>query len=139
MRGRPQGRPFHFAIRRDISAACRPGAAASTPSGAPNSDDASLLANETRNALVEAGINAVHLIGAGLLWWASTLQDFGAFYPALIAYALCYMPTLALVSAMVEWISDNNFISSSDIPEYFSSCRISIRRSNNIAMNSSFQ
>lgn len=36
----------------------------STPSGAPNSDDASLLANETRNALVEAGISYAAVAGS---------------------------------------------------------------------------
>ncbi len=36
----------------------------STPSGAPNSDDASVLANETRNALVEAGISYAAVAGS---------------------------------------------------------------------------
>jgi nucleoside transporter len=42
----------------------------------------------------------LHLIGAGLLYWVSTLQTFGSFYWVLLAYALCYMPTLALTNAL---------------------------------------
>lgn len=36
----------------------------STPSGAPNSGDASVLANETRNALVEAGVSYAAVAGS---------------------------------------------------------------------------
>ncbi len=36
----------------------------STPSGSPNSDAASLLANETRNALVEAGVSYAAVAGS---------------------------------------------------------------------------
>ena len=42
----------------------------------------------------------LHLVGAGMLWWASTLTTFGAFYLALIGYGLCYMPTLALTNSI---------------------------------------
>ena len=42
----------------------------------------------------------LHLVGAGLLYYTSTLSTFGGFYPALLAYTLCYMPTLALTNAL---------------------------------------
>lgn len=47
-------------------------------------------------------VNAVlHLIGSGLLWWCSTITDSpDQFFWIMLAYFLCYMPTLALVNAI---------------------------------------
>ena len=45
-------------------------------------------------------LGVLHLVGAGLLYCASTIQQPGPFFWALLAYALLYMPTLALVNAI---------------------------------------
>jgi nucleoside transporter len=42
----------------------------------------------------------LHLVGAALLWWISTITDPGTFFWALLAYAVCYMPTLGLANAI---------------------------------------
>lgn len=42
----------------------------------------------------------LHLLGAGLMYWATTITEPGLFFWVLLAYAICYMPTLALVNAI---------------------------------------
>jgi nucleoside transporter/PQQ-dependent catabolism-associated beta-propeller protein len=42
----------------------------------------------------------LHLVGAVVLFAASTQTEFGAFYGVLLAYALCFMPTLALSNSI---------------------------------------
>jgi NHS family xanthosine MFS transporter len=38
----------------------------------------------------------LHLIGAGLLLWASTVRDFDTLYTIMLLNAIVYMPTIAL-------------------------------------------
>ncbi|MBN2130038.1 MAG: nucleoside permease [Sedimentisphaerales bacterium] len=48
----------------------------------------------------ERVLGVLHLLGGAALWWASTVTAPGAFFWVLLLYALCYMPTLALVNAV---------------------------------------
>ncbi len=45
-------------------------------------------------------LGVLHLIGAALLWYASTVADFDSFYPTILIYMILYMPTLALVNSV---------------------------------------
>jgi nucleoside transporter len=42
----------------------------------------------------------LHLVGAGLLYWVSTLHEFGSFYPVLLAYTISYMAGHGLTSTL---------------------------------------
>jgi len=57
-----------------------------------------LIADQFFSAQKVLGI--LHLAGAGLLFYASTLSTFGSFFPVILAYMILYMPTLALVNSV---------------------------------------
>ncbi|MGK7393035.1 MAG: nucleoside permease [Candidatus Cyclobacteriaceae bacterium M3_2C_046] len=48
----------------------------------------------------EKVLGFLHIIGGGLLLMSSTLTTFAWFYPVIILYTICYMPTLALTNAL---------------------------------------
>lgn len=45
-------------------------------------------------------LGVLHLIGAALLWYETTVPTFDAFYPGILTYMIIYMPTLALVNSV---------------------------------------
>ena len=57
-----------------------------------------LLADQFFSAQKVLGI--LHLAGAAMLFLASMMSTFGAFFPVILAYMILYMPTLALVNSV---------------------------------------
>ncbi|MDQ6845854.1 MAG: nucleoside permease [Bacteroidota bacterium] len=57
-----------------------------------------LIADKFFSAQKILGI--LHLIGAALMYYISTVNDFSLFYPALLIYMILFMPTLALVNSV---------------------------------------
>jgi nucleoside transporter len=45
-------------------------------------------------------LGVLHLLGAALLWRASSAPNFSSFYPNILTYMVLYMPTLALVNSI---------------------------------------
>ena len=57
-----------------------------------------LIADRYFSAQKVLGI--LHLVGGVLLLYITTLNNFTAFYPVMLAYMILYMPTLALVNSV---------------------------------------
>ena len=53
-----------------------------------------------RYLATEKILAALHIIGGGILFFASAQTDFRPFWSILLAYALCFMPTLALSNSL---------------------------------------
>ena len=49
----------------------------------------------------------MHIVGGGILFYASTINNFALLFWVLIAYAICYNPTLSLVNAICFSKMDN--------------------------------
>jgi nucleoside transporter len=74
-----------------------------------------LIADRYFNA--ERMLAALHLLGAALLYALYSAREFANFYGLLLAYMICYMPTLALVNSV-------SFRQMSDPSRAFSGIRV---------------
>jgi nucleoside transporter len=45
-------------------------------------------------------LGILHIAGAALMYYITTVDDFASFYPVLLVYMILFMPTLALVNAI---------------------------------------
>ncbi len=45
-------------------------------------------------------LGVLHILGAAIMYYISTVNNFSVFYPALLCYMILFMPTLALVNAV---------------------------------------
>jgi nucleoside transporter len=57
-----------------------------------------LIADQFFSAQKVLGV--LHLAGAALLFFASTMTSFSSFFPVILGYMILYMPTLALVNSV---------------------------------------
>lgn len=62
-------------------------------------------------------LGVLHLAGAVLMYYLSTVDNFGAFFPVLLGYMIIYMPSLALVNAI-------SFKQMADPEKQFSNIRV---------------
>ena len=59
---------------------------------------AGMLADRFFPAQIVMGV--LHLLGAAILWWISTITDPTTFFWTLLLYSICFMPTLGLANAV---------------------------------------
>jgi nucleoside transporter len=62
-------------------------------------------------------LGVLHLLGAGLLYFITTINDASSFYWIILLYSLCFAPTLALVNSVA-------FRQMSDTTKQFASIRV---------------
>ena len=62
----------------------------------------------------EKVLAALHLLGAVLLYCVTQVTSFGAVYALMLAYCLCYFPTIALTNSL--WRCSNMKDAGSEFP-----------------------